>query len=301
MINKSVSTKTLFVLGASVLFTYVLMVMGNFVTSTGSGLACPDWPLCYGSVAPPLKMDIWFEWGHRLLGGVSGLLILISAIAVWKNYRGFPRYAIITVAALVFAAVLMGGVIVVIEAPLLSSFVHIAVVSSHLILSTVVFICLVFAFRYVARDEVVQRNINYPILFGLSYTLIVVGILVRYSNATLACPDLPLCNGQVIPDLSSYEVAIHFFHRVLAVTTISMALYTSYDAIRKSSGVAASFVTVGLFLLQATFGILIVYTKMFFPVIVLHGATAFLLLGWLAYLSMPHIFPDAVEESRAVK
>ena len=45
-------------LGATVFFTYLLMVMGSFVTSTGSGLACPDWPLCYGTVTPPLRLHI---------------------------------------------------------------------------------------------------------------------------------------------------------------------------------------------------------------------------------------------------
>ncbi len=60
--------KAIFILGGSIVSAYILMVMGTFVTSTGSGLACPDWPLCYGTVSPPLELSIWFEWGHRLLG-----------------------------------------------------------------------------------------------------------------------------------------------------------------------------------------------------------------------------------------
>ena len=61
------------IVALTALSVYLLMVLGGLVTSTGSGLACPDWPLCYGSVAPPLKVDIWLEWGHRLLGGIAGL------------------------------------------------------------------------------------------------------------------------------------------------------------------------------------------------------------------------------------
>src|SRR4030066_230050 len=78
-------------IGLTILFLYFLMIMGTFVTSTGSGLACPDWPLCYGSVTPPLKLSIWFEWGHRLLGGITGLLIITSTLLVWRRYRGAPR------------------------------------------------------------------------------------------------------------------------------------------------------------------------------------------------------------------
>jgi len=125
--NTNSATRVGYVLGPAVILTYILMVMGNFVTSTGSGLACPDWPLCYGSVAPPLELDIWFEWGHRLLGATSGLFILLSTIFVWKSYKGIPRYLISTVAALLLLAVLIGGLIVIIEAPLLSTFSHIAV------------------------------------------------------------------------------------------------------------------------------------------------------------------------------
>jgi heme A synthase len=47
--------------------------------------------------------------------------------------------------------------------------------------------------------------------------------------------------------------------------------------------------------LQASFGMLIVYSGMFLPFIILHGATGFLLLGFLAYHSMPGFFRSAVE------
>jgi cytochrome c oxidase assembly protein subunit 15 len=271
------------------------MVMGAFVTSTGSGLACPDWPLCYGSVSPPLRLDIWFEWGHRLLGGLTGILIIASTVVVWRSYKGLPRYFMGTVIALLCLSILMGGVIVITEAPYLDSPLRVLIVSSHLIISTLVLIFLVFTLSFVSKTRAVAQNGVYAILFILIYILIIVGIFVRYSGATLACPDFPLCLGEVIPPLTLHPVALHFFHRVLALVVFITSAAAFYRALRSGTEVAGLLVTFLLVILLALFGISIVLTGMFFPVILMHGATGFLLLGWLSYQSMPYFFRRKIE------
>ena len=91
MKNTIASINPTYPIGLTILSLYLLMIMGAFVTSTGSGLACPDWPLCYGTIRPPFRMHIWFEWGHRLLGGATGLLLILSTIFVWMRYKGSPH------------------------------------------------------------------------------------------------------------------------------------------------------------------------------------------------------------------
>src|SRR5881227_1573235 len=60
--------------------TLFLIFAGAMVTSTGSGLAVPDWPLSYGMVMPPMIGGIFYEHGHRMIAGIFGVLTLIQAI-----------------------------------------------------------------------------------------------------------------------------------------------------------------------------------------------------------------------------
>lgn len=286
------STKTSYVLGITIFFMYLLMVMGTFVTSTGSGLACPDWPLCYGTVRPPFKMHIWFEWGHRLLGAITGTLIFTSAIIVWRRYKGAARFLVFTLASLLSIAVILGGITVLIEAPYLDNILRIATVSSHLIIATLVLISLVFLLRRVAKKQWSDMSGYYFMLFGAVYSQVILGILVRYSKASLACPDFPLCQGNIIPYFSDYAVVLHFSHRVMAMIVVLLTILLIRVSIKNGTGIEKSLLTLTIVLTQAVFGASIVLTGMFLPFIILHGATGFILLGWLAYQSAPYIFKN---------
>ncbi len=67
----------------------LLLVAGGLVTSTGSGLAVPDWPTSYGwnMFAFPMRHmvgGIFYEHGHRLIASGVGFLTILLALWIWK-------------------------------------------------------------------------------------------------------------------------------------------------------------------------------------------------------------------------
>jgi cytochrome c oxidase assembly protein subunit 15 len=68
----------------------LIVFTGAAVRLTGSGLGCPDWPKCYGGVAPPLETHAWIEYGNRLISGVVGLAAVAAGALAFRR-RPFRR------------------------------------------------------------------------------------------------------------------------------------------------------------------------------------------------------------------
>ena len=70
---------------------FALIVVGSIVRTTGSGLACPDWPLCHGRLIPPMQFNILMEWFHRLLALLVGLMLFATAAFTLARWRSSSR------------------------------------------------------------------------------------------------------------------------------------------------------------------------------------------------------------------
>src|SRR5579871_929438 len=57
--------------------TFLLLIAGALVKSTGSGLAVPDWPLSYGKLMPPMVDGVFYEHGHRMVASTVGFLMTV--------------------------------------------------------------------------------------------------------------------------------------------------------------------------------------------------------------------------------
>jgi len=113
---------------------YVLIVLGGIVTSTGSQLACPDWPLCNGQIIPTFTPQVVVEYTHRLWTLVVTVLVIATAILAWKKYHWSSRvtkFATLTL-VLLWGQVILGMVTV-------DTGALWVVVTSHLALATLVF------------------------------------------------------------------------------------------------------------------------------------------------------------------
>ncbi|HEY3523725.1 MAG TPA: COX15/CtaA family protein, partial [Candidatus Limnocylindrales bacterium] len=76
---------------ATVAATLLLVTVGVVVRATGSGVACPDWPLCYGQILPPANDgQAWIEWTHRTIAALIGFLILGLAWFAVRDHRDRP-------------------------------------------------------------------------------------------------------------------------------------------------------------------------------------------------------------------
>jgi len=64
--------------------TFLLLIAGALVTSNDAGLSVPDWPLSYGSLAPPMVGGIFYEHGHRMIAFFVGLLSIVLAVWLWR-------------------------------------------------------------------------------------------------------------------------------------------------------------------------------------------------------------------------
>lgn len=74
--------------------TLFLMALGSATRVMNAGLACPDWPLCYGKFLPVQQMNlqVFLEWFHRLVASVMGFGTLVLAGLSWSKRSELPRW-----------------------------------------------------------------------------------------------------------------------------------------------------------------------------------------------------------------
>ena len=210
------------------LWTLALLLLGSIVHATGASLACPDWPTCFGTMMPEMTGGVFWEHLHRLW---AGALLVLFPVAVFLTRRAHPervmlfRLGLAGVALLLVQSVL-GGLTVILRLPDAISTSHLALAFLFLALVTVMLVR-TGPERDDYRDAKPDRRLVWRaglVTAGLVFAQSVVGALVRHTDAGMACPDVPLCLGRVIPPLQYPTVQLHFLHRVLGIVVAIVTL-----------------------------------------------------------------------------
>ena len=230
---------------ATTLLVFALIVLGSVVRTTGSGLACPDWPLCQGRLIPPWQFNVMVEWSHRLVALLVSLLVL--SLAGWSLSQGPLRRRLgglaVLAVALLATQVLLGALTV-------WKLLDPSVVSGHLGVALLLFATLLsytlVAQRAAETDEPPSRPVRpaglWPAFLGatlLTFLQALVGGMVSTHHASLACPEWPTCNGQWFPALEGL-VGLHMLHRFGAyLLTAVVMVAASMSRVAPDPGVQA--------------------------------------------------------------
>ena len=212
--------------------TVVLIVAGGLVTSTGSGLAVPDWPTSYGwnMFTFPMKHmvgGIFYEHGHRLIASGVGFLTIILALWLWKaEPRRWMRVLGLTALVAVCVQGILGGITVLKFLPTDISTAHAGLAQIFFCLTIAISLFTSPGWRRPPHDPVDDRMLRRvaTAATGLIYLQIIVGATMRHSDAGLAIPDFPLVFGGLVPPQWTAAIAIHYAHRLGALlVTLAIA------------------------------------------------------------------------------
>jgi cytochrome c oxidase assembly protein subunit 15 len=284
----------------------VVVVLGAYVRLSDAGLGCPDWPLCYGRPLPAQIADAgahakaWKEMAHRYLAGTLGVLIVALTLAAWRARRS-RGIALAVVLLVVFQATLGMWTVTMLLKP--------AIVTAHLLGGMATLALLAWLalsqWPHASAPEVRGLRTLALLALGVLAVQIALGGWVSANYAALACPELPLCRGALVPPMNFADAfhvvrelgrtgegellpiealtAIHWTHRLFALVALAVVLTAAARALRVLRPIGVALAT--LVVLQFGLGVANVALALPLPLAAAHNAGAALLLVALVVLN----------------
>jgi cytochrome c oxidase assembly protein subunit 15 len=311
-----------------------MVVVGGLTRLSRSGLSIVEWKPITGAL-PPLSHDAWLaeyakyqaspegtlvnadmgmaafqriflvEWAHRLLGRITGLVVLLPMLFFFATRRLSPRRTLQVLGLFVLGGLqgLAGWLMVksgLVDQPHVSHYrltIHLTL--ALLLFSLTLWVALsdlVGRRTRLATDRLAEERLS-PWALGtlaiISLTVVWGGLMAGL-HAGLVAPTFPTMNGQWIPaglwvpdgsllqNLMENPIMVHFVHRVLGFATalgVSGALLMTFT--RRASALTrrASLLMFLLVTLQIALGALTVVFHVPMAVASLHQLNATLLLG----------------------
>jgi cytochrome c oxidase assembly protein subunit 15 len=209
---------------ALVAVTFGLIVLGALVRAHEAGLACPDWPLCFGQTIPAMNLEVAFEWSHRVLAGSVALAFatLTGIAAARPEARRRVGGWLVLATLLLLAQILLGALTV---WQLLAAWtVTLHLLTGNAFAATLLLIAV--RLRGAAEPAPVGSapRAIVTVTFAVLVLQVALGGLVASTYAGLACPEWPTCNGGAwYPSLSG-SVGLHLIHRTTGYLLLGLLL-----------------------------------------------------------------------------
>ena len=202
---------------------FLVIALGVWTRAMDAGLACPDWPLCFGDVIPDYHPQVYLEFIHRAVAGFVGLILMVlcGMIFLRRQYSGIQRWVAFFAIPLLVLQVFLGWKTV---ADLLEE----NTVAGHLSFGFALFVISTWLCRSLQpapKRFQISRSVNlflYAVLATI-VTQVGLGALVASHYAAVVCTDFPLCGGELIPTLRGV-VGLHVLHRLGAYTLGGLVL-----------------------------------------------------------------------------
>ena len=286
--------------GLLLLLIFAQISLGSAIRLTGSGLSCPDWPLCYGLWFPDQDKlskisdinfefyQVMLEWIHRFNAAVfiaplTFLVFFVGSKVINQKINKIVLWVILLVLAL---QGLIGGFTVFDKNSPWS-------VAAHLGFA-LIFMFLVLKIFLVS----LKINLIFDIpdfnkkVFILSITIVSVlltmlmGAIVSKSGSSLACDIWPQCSNDGI-SIFQYNKFVHIIHRFLALlSAISVFLVVIYykDIIKYRIFDISRNILMTIIILQILMGAIVIFTELNLYIAMLHQSLAVILFMVLSFL-----------------
>ncbi len=214
------------------LFAYLQIALGGLVRVSGSGLGCPDWPLCNGRPYPPANVHSIIEYTHRAVGSVTGVLIIITVVAAWVVFRERrPLVAWLASASLigVVGEGILGGVVVANDLSPWLVVVHLGL--AMMILGFLMATAVMAMPASNGVPDLTFRRLAISATAG-TFLMLLSGSTVVASGAGSNCNTWPLCGNGFAFDFSGAN-AYTMLHRGAVLVVGLLLLHVLSTAVRR--------------------------------------------------------------------
>lgn len=201
--------------------TFDLVLFGAFTRLTDSGLGCPDWPGCYGSVSPigahadisaaqeamptgPVTFSkAWIEMIHRYLATAVGVLILVMASVSWVERKRLSVSVALPLVTLFWVCLQGAFGALTVTMKLFPAIVTLHLLGGMALLALLRAQAVAYSHASPGSPGPVALQDGTRFALGLVYALlwiqIALGGWVSTNYAVLACSDFPTCQGSWWP------------------------------------------------------------------------------------------------------